>query len=248
MSVRRGTGGWRVWSRLISWGRIGDGSRRDCAKNSTIYTSAFSSKEAFVIRNPLLCEFPKLNPFIIIITIAVAVSREQNEQKRAKLAESNEYKLQLQWTRIAAPLPPTHPLTYLWTLVNTRTVDRELDRMLLKLFEANHLSILYIWAGSVDESSTVQSNARRKLELKRSAQVLLLFETDKTEDGAGSGKPSADSISGRMRTKCECAHPFTRATQLIVPGDCLCLDTVQLKRSTTLSLGTYTKMARSTCS
>ena len=30
-----------------------------------------------------------------------------------------------------------------------------------------YLSILYIWAGSVDESSTVQSNARRKLELKR---------------------------------------------------------------------------------
>lgn len=41
-----------------------------------VCTSAFSSKEAFVIRNPLLCEFPKLNPFIM------ATQQEEEEEKR----------------------------------------------------------------------------------------------------------------------------------------------------------------------
>lgn len=55
-----------------------------------------------------------------------------------------------------------------------------------------------------------KSNARRKLELKRSAQVPSHSsgETRGMEEGR-EWKPSADSISGRMRTKRECAHHFT---------------------------------------
>lgn len=47
-----------------------------------IYESAFSSKEAFVIiRNPLLCEFSKLKPFIIMAT---ARGREEERSKMSK--------------------------------------------------------------------------------------------------------------------------------------------------------------------
>jgi hypothetical protein len=71
---------------LFPEGGLAMAAGRDCAKNSTIYiyiyiyTSAFSSKEAFVIRNPLLCEFPKLNPFIM--ATARGGREKQNEQKR----------------------------------------------------------------------------------------------------------------------------------------------------------------------
>ena len=67
---------------------------RDCAKNSsnsTIYDMLLhvyilrervSSKEAFVIiRDPLLCEFSKLKPFIIMAT---ARGREEERSKMSK--------------------------------------------------------------------------------------------------------------------------------------------------------------------
>lgn len=95
-----------VSSRLISWGRIGDGSRSVIVPKTVQYTSAFSSKEAFVIRNPLLCEFPKLNPFIMATARGGGGGREKHKMSKSGSQVGRVkwiYKLQLQWTRISPP-------------------------------------------------------------------------------------------------------------------------------------------------
>lgn len=119
-------GGLKGWKkgvypgRLISWGRIGDGKPGSVIVPKTVQyvcTSAFSSKEAFVIRNPLLCEFPKLNPFIMATQQEEEEKREaQNEPKREPSwpSQMNIY-IYRSCSSSEREFPPN-----LWTLVNTR--------------------------------------------------------------------------------------------------------------------------------
>lgn len=110
--------------------------------DGALYVCAFI-KAAFVIRNPLLCEFSKLNPFIISKDCAAATWAAKAVGKSApKLAVSNEYKRSkaVNESGIAAEsLNFSKYERYRERVTSIRRIQK-LDSMLARLFGV-HISI-----------------------------------------------------------------------------------------------------------